>query len=112
MPLLRFVQPTQPMKVIWMRRDESSILRSQQKMKGQKAESAPFGLLQNMKSETELMEAWLNRYPHVSYISIWYEEAMKFPETIAKRVADFVTAGLNQKQASSAIDGTLNHHSS
>jgi hypothetical protein len=95
-----------------MRRDENSILRSQQKMKGQKAESAPFGLIQNMKAETDLMEAWLNRYPHVSYISIWYEETMKFPETIAKRLADFVGANLNQKQAINAIDGTLNHYAS
>jgi predicted AlkP superfamily phosphohydrolase/phosphomutase/tetratricopeptide (TPR) repeat protein len=112
MPLLRFVQPTQPIKVIWMQRDANAILRSQQKMKGESVENAPFNLLQTMKAETRLMEAWLNRYPHIQYIVCKYEDAVGQPVEIAKRLAKFLGPDFNQKSAVGAIDSALNHQSS
>jgi hypothetical protein len=95
-----------------MMRDENIILRSQQKMKGEKIENAPFELLQTMKAETRLMEAWLNRYPHVQYIVCKYEDAVEQPTEIAKQLAQFLGTGFNQLSAVGAIDGALNHYRS
>lgn len=110
MPMLRFVHPSRPLKVIWMVRDETTIVSSQQKMKGETKPVIGFELLQSMQKETQLMEAWLNRYPNVAYIKFQYTEVVANPAAMVKRLKNFIGGTFNEKACIMAIDAKLNHH--
>jgi predicted AlkP superfamily phosphohydrolase/phosphomutase/tetratricopeptide (TPR) repeat protein len=90
LPLLRLLNPTLPLKVIWMQRDFNEIIQSQERMKGSTGKNVPLMLWQHMAHEKELHESWLNRHPHISYIEVDYNETLVQPQKTAEKVARFL----------------------
>lgn len=109
-PLLRLVQPFYPLKVIWMVRNHTSTLKSQQILKGGSVKNAAFSLSQTMLVEEERLASWLNRYPHITYLKIQYEEALAEPDRAAQKIAAFLGRDFDPKAASAIINQQLNHH--
>ncbi len=108
MPLLRLVNPILPLKVIWMERDLAGTLQSQQKMKGAK-NAANFTLLQNMQKEQELMRAWLNQHPHLSYLTLHFNDVLAEPQKAAEKVQAFLGKELQIEQMIAAVKQELKH---
>ena len=89
-PLLRFLKPAIPLKVVWMDRDFGSTLKSQYNMKKVEPKGASFQLLENMQKERALHESWLNQHDHVSYVRIKYENLIQNPKEQLTRLSRFL----------------------
>ena len=109
MPLLRFIEPLKPLKVIWMQRELTKIVQSQERMKGVNSVDISHAIVAKMNSEISLMEEWLNRHPHVSYLKVNYDDVLIKPEQSIQRIARFLNEPLDQPAMISAIKTELKH---
>ncbi len=106
-PLLKFLSPKYRYKVIFMNRDLTEIVKSQQKMRGKDPDALPLRLFEAYKRQLSLVETWKNKEPGVELIYIDYKDALNNTNTVVNKVVSFIDVSMNTKQMSACVDKSL-----
>ncbi|WP_411766579.1 alkaline phosphatase family protein [Winogradskyella sp. A3E31] len=106
-PLLKFLDPQFRYKVIFMNRDLTEIVKSQQKMIGKNPETLPVRLFDAYKKHLKNVDIWKEREPFVEMIYIDYKDVLESPETSIKKIEDFIGVDLKNDKMVQCIDKTL-----
>lgn len=105
--LLKSLPKEYDYKVIFMRRDMSEILRSQQIMLGRDPNEFPMAIANSFQKELEFIKSWEKTEAGVSIEYVDYSETIKNPEAIAKQVNAFLGGDLDEEKMAHVIDPNL-----
>jgi hypothetical protein len=106
-PLLKFLSPKYRYKVIFMNRDLSEIIKSQQKMIGKNADVLPLKLFEAYQKQLKQVEIWKNKEPGVEIIYLDYKQVLDQTEEVAKKLSSFIGLELNTSEMITCVDKTL-----
>ena len=106
-PLLKFLDPKYRYKVIFMNRDLTEIVKSQQKMIGKDSEALPLRLFNSYKKQLSLIETWKDKEPGVELIYLNYKDVLNNTDEALEKVISFVGVGMDKQAMSKCIDKTL-----
>jgi predicted AlkP superfamily phosphohydrolase/phosphomutase/tetratricopeptide (TPR) repeat protein len=106
-PLLKFLSPKHRYKVIFMNRDLSEIVKSQQKMIGKNPDVLPIHLLEAYRKHLKQVETWKIKEPGVELIYVDYKDVINNPRKEIDRVTKFIGLELDTVAMSSCVDKTL-----
>ena len=106
-PLLKFLSPKYRYKVIFMNRDLSEIIKSQQKMIGKNTDVLPLKLFEAYQKQLKQVEIWKNKEPSVEIIYLDYKDVLNQTEQIIEKVSSFVGLDLNASEMMACVDKTL-----
>lgn len=106
-PLLKFLDPKYRYKVIFMNRDLTEIIKSQQKMIGRDTENLPITLFEAFKKQLKNVETWNDKEPGVEILYVDYKEVLDNSEAIIAKVKNFVGVELNSAEMLKPIDKSL-----
>jgi predicted AlkP superfamily phosphohydrolase/phosphomutase/tetratricopeptide (TPR) repeat protein len=106
--LLQYMPPENTYKVIFMERDISEVLMSQQKMLGKSAKDGyPVMLGKTLTDQVAKIKLWLERQANIEVIYINYADLVNNPLAIAQEVAAFTEQGMDISKMTQAIDKKL-----
>ncbi|GLB50448.1 alkaline phosphatase family protein [Neptunitalea lumnitzerae] len=105
-PLLNFTSPAYRYKVIFMTRDLTEVVMSQQKMKGE-AKTLPLQLVEKFKKQLQLVNIWKDKEPGVELIYVDYKELLNGEDATLLKITDFVGIPLDIQKMKGAIDTSL-----
>jgi hypothetical protein len=106
-PLLKFLDPKFRFKVIFMNRDLTEIVKSQQKMIGKNPDILPVNLFEAYKKHLNQVETWKNKEPGVELIYVNYRDVLENPEEESSRINKFLGLDLNPSEMATCIDKSL-----
>ncbi len=106
-PLLKFLNPKYRYKVIFMKRDLTEIVKSQQKMIGKDPETLPMRLFESYKKQLSLVDVWKNKEPGVELIYVDYKDALNNTKEVVDKVMSFIDVSMDAKQMESCVDKSL-----
>ena len=108
--LLKDLPPTNNYKVLFMRRDLAEVLKSQQKMLDRRGET-------NDIEDERMLEIWkdhlwrvgylMKHSDHLECLEIEYKDVVADPESLARRIRDFLGGSLDAGKMASAVDSKL-----
>jgi hypothetical protein len=96
--LLEYLPPQHTYKIIFMEREMSEVLASQQKMLANRHEASTVAdeeLRQQFHDHLRTVKAWLVRQPNIEVLYINFETILADPESFCAGVADFIGLPLN-----------------
>jgi hypothetical protein len=96
--LLEYLPPQHTYKIIFMEREMSEVLASQQKMLANRHEASTVAdeeLRQQFHDHLKTVKAWLVRQPNIEVLYINFETILADPESFCAGVADFIGLPLN-----------------
>jgi predicted AlkP superfamily phosphohydrolase/phosphomutase/tetratricopeptide (TPR) repeat protein len=109
--LLPYLPAKHRYKIIYMQREISEVLISQQLMLGKTREQAiknyPFKLAQTYFGQLERVEQWIDDQPNVDILRVNYADAHNNPRETAIRVIEFLERDLNVEEMIRAVDKQL-----
>ena len=109
--LLPYLPAKHRYKIIFMNREISEVLISQQLMLGKTREQAimnyPFKLAQTYFNQLERVRQWIDEQPNVDLLEISYADAHNHPKETSHKVADFLERDLNLAEMATAVDKNL-----
>ena len=109
--LLPYLPARHTYKVIWMEREISEVIMSQQIMLGKTREQAiktyPFKLAQTYFEQLERVEKWIENQPHVDVLRVQFADAHNHPGATARRVAEFLDMPERAADMEKAVDNAL-----
>lgn len=98
-------------KIIFMNREISEVLISQQLMLGKTREQAiknyPFKLAQTYFNQLEKARKWVQSQPNVDILEVNFSDAHSYPETVAEQVSVFLDRDLDIRKMLKAVDKKL-----
>ena len=106
-PLLKFLSPKYRYKVIFMNRDLSEIIKSQQKMIGKNTDVLPLKLFEAYQNQLKQVEIWKNKEPGVEMIYLDYKQVLEQPEEVTEKLSSFIGLKLNTSEMIACVDKTL-----
>jgi hypothetical protein len=106
-PLLKFLSPKYRYKVIFMNRDLSEIIKSQQKMIGKDQDVLPIKLFEAYNKQLNQVETWKQKEPGVELIYVNYKDVLNNPEETLKKVTSFIGLDLNTTEMMECVDKSL-----
>jgi predicted AlkP superfamily phosphohydrolase/phosphomutase/tetratricopeptide (TPR) repeat protein len=106
-PLLKFLDPKYRYKVIFMKRDLTEVIKSQQKMIGKSTETLPVKLFEAYKGQLKEVELWKNKEPGVEIIYVDYKDVLNNTNDVIDKVTSFVGTNMNADAMSQCVDKTL-----
>jgi tetratricopeptide (TPR) repeat protein len=106
-PLLKFLSPKYRYKVIFMNRDLSEIIKSQQKMIGKNTDVLPIKLFEAYEKQLKQVEIWKNKEPSVEIIYLDYKDVLNQTKEVITKVSSFVGLDLNANEMAACVDKTL-----
>ena len=106
-PLLKYLDPKYRYKIIFMNRDISEVVKSQQIMIGKNPEILPTQLINAYKKHLNQVAIWKDKEPHVELIYIDHKETITNPETTVNKVIKFLDIDLNKFAMSNCVDKAL-----
>lgn len=106
-PLLKFLDQKHRYKVIFMNRDLTEVVKSQQKMIGKDPDSLPVNLLQAYTKQLNQVEVWKNKEPGVELIYLNYKDVLDDTDAAIEKVSAFIGAPLDVEAMASCVDKTL-----
>ncbi|MEZ8002645.1 MAG: alkaline phosphatase family protein [Patiriisocius sp.] len=106
-PLLKHINPKFRYKIIFMKRDLSEVVKSQQKMIGKDVNDLPITLLNAYQDQLNKIEVWKEKEPGVELIYIDYQEVLNDTQAIVDKVSSFLGSTLDHKAMVSAVDKKL-----
>jgi hypothetical protein len=96
-------------RILFMERDLEEILVSQEKMLarlGRKA--APRDEIKRAYTlHLDRLHAWLGQQPNMAIVCVSYNELLEHPETLARRVSEFLDGKANAEKMASTVDPSL-----
>lgn len=107
--LLYDLPPTEQYRVVFMERDLSEVLRSQEKMLQRLGRpAAPAEAMKRAYTlHLERLQEWLGQQAHMQQLRVRYQDLIEFPVREAQRVRDFVGMDLNMDRMAGAVDPSL-----
>ncbi len=110
-PLLKFLSPKYRYKVIFMQRDLTEIIQSQQKMKGKSTDVLPLGLFDAFKKQLHRVEVWKNKEPGVELITVNYkEDVLDNTDDTTKKIQEFLGIELDTEAMNKCVDKGLHRN--
>ncbi|MGM5468688.1 alkaline phosphatase family protein [Flavobacteriaceae bacterium LMO-SS05] len=106
-PLLKFLSPEFRYKVIFMNRDLSEIIKSQQKMIGKNPDVLPVKLFEAYNKQLNQVETWKLKEPGVELIYVNYTDVLNHTEETLNKVTSFIGLELNTSEMMTCVDQTL-----
>lgn len=106
-PLLHFLPARYNYSVIFMDRDITEVLRSQQIMLGKNPANFPMGLAEAYTQNLKKAESWMANQPHVNFLRINYADAIANPAATGEQIAEFLGKDLNIPAMMAAVDASL-----
>ncbi|MFD2822084.1 alkaline phosphatase family protein [Lacinutrix iliipiscaria] len=106
-PLLKFLDPKYRYKVIFMTRDLTEVIKSQQKMIGKNPDVLPVKLYEAYNKHLEKVELWKNKEPGVEIIYINYKDVLNQTSEVIDKVVSFVGLDMNTSAMSKCVDKSL-----
>jgi len=106
-PLLKFLDPQYRYKVIFMKRDLTEIVKSQQKMIGKDPEALPTRLFESYKKHLNLADVWKNKEPGVELIYIDYKDALNNTNEVVDKVVSFIDVTMDTTKMINCVDKSL-----
>ncbi len=106
-PLLKFLSPEFRYKVVFMNRDLSEIIKSQQKMIGKNPDVLPLKLFEAYNKQMNLVETWKLKEPGVELIYVNYTDVLNHTEETLNKVSSFIGLDLNTPEMMACVDQTL-----
>ncbi|MCK6639678.1 MAG: alkaline phosphatase family protein [Bacteroidia bacterium] len=106
-PLLHFLPARYNYTVIFMDRDMTEVLRSQQIMLGKNPENFPMGLATAYAQNLRKAENWMSAQPHVNFLRVNYAEAIANPQLVAEQITEVLGQELNIEKMTAAVDASL-----
>ncbi|PNQ73905.1 hypothetical protein C1T31_06160 [Hanstruepera neustonica] len=106
-PLLKFLNPKYRYKIIFMNRDLSEVLKSQQKMIGKDPETLPTKLFESYLNHLQQVEVWKEKEPGVELIYIDYQDVLNNTKETVTKIEAFVGTQLNTDAMINCVDKTL-----
>ncbi len=107
--LLFDLPPTERYRVVFMQRDITEMLISQEKMlERMNREAAPREAIERAFSKhLEKLQAWLAEQPNFAVLYVKYSDLVVHPEEEARRVSDFLGGQINVQAMAAAVDPSL-----
>ena len=112
-PLLPYLPANRNYKVIWMERPTLELILSQAKMRGDQAslESFPFQKGQQLESEKQRFQNWLNAQPHVEWLSISYPDLVHSnKEELLKKLSTFIGVEISLNHWQKVVEPQLHRN--
>ncbi|OMP30938.1 hypothetical protein BKM32_10115 [Mangrovimonas sp. DI 80] len=106
-PLLKFLDPQYRYKVIFMNRDLTGVVKSQQKMIGRDTDNLPVNLLNAYRKHLKEVEIWKDKEPGVELLYVNYKDLMEHPEEILPEIISFIGLELDGQTMLGCIDKSL-----
>ena len=106
-PLLKHLDPKYRYKVIFMNRDLTEILQSQQTMIGKNKDVLPIHLLEAYQKELITIDTWKDNEPYVELLYVNYSDLFTNAKAITQQIHTFLGTPLDTKAMRSCIDATL-----
>ena len=104
---MKFLDPKFRYKVIFMNRDLTEIVKSQQKMINRDPDVLPTKLFESYNKHLALVENWKDTEPGVELIYVDYPEVLKSPSAILNKIEAFIGLELDKEAMESCIDKSL-----
>jgi predicted AlkP superfamily phosphohydrolase/phosphomutase/tetratricopeptide (TPR) repeat protein len=106
-PLLKFLDPKYRYKVIFMNRDLTEVVKSQQKMIGKNQEVLPVKLFEAYNKHLHQVETWKDREPSVELIYVDYKDVLFNTPEVLEKVTSFIGVDLDKKEMEKCVDPSL-----
>lgn len=106
-PLLKFLDPKYRYKVIFMTRDLTEIVKSQQKMIGKDPETLPMRLFEAYKKHLNIVDVWKNKEPGVELMYIDYKDALNNTEQVVNKIVSFIDIEMDTKKMAACVEKKL-----
>ncbi|MCK7590312.1 alkaline phosphatase family protein [Subsaxibacter sp. CAU 1640] len=106
-PLLRFLDSKYRYKVIFMNRDLTEVVKSQQKMIGKDPENLPLKLFDSYTKQLNKVSIWKENEPGVELIYLNYKDVLYKTDEIISKINSFIGIDLDSKAMKSCVDKTL-----
>ena len=97
--LLEYLPPQHTYKIIFMERDLSEVLASQQKMltnRNEESNVTDDELKQQFQDHLKTVRAWLVRQPNTEVLYVSFNELITNPEPFCVKIADFIGLPINK----------------
>ena len=105
--LLKHVPEDQEYKVIFMNRKIKEILKSQDKMVGEKKDTFSKVLIEAFKKELKVVKQWARENPRMEVLNLHYGDMIKDPQTQAEKIIEFLNAPLDKEKMVNVVDPSL-----
>jgi tetratricopeptide (TPR) repeat protein len=106
-PLLKFLSPEYRYKVIFMNRDLTEIIKSQQKMIGKNPDVLPFKLFEAFNKQLDQVEIWKQKEPGVELMYLNYKDVLDNTDDVINKLSSFIGLDLNASEMIGCVDKTL-----
>ncbi|MGJ8592006.1 MAG: alkaline phosphatase family protein [Aquaticitalea sp.] len=106
-PLLRYLDPKYRYKVIFMNRDLTEVVQSQQKMLGRNPENLPVKLFDSYTKQLNKVDYWKDNEPGVELMYLNYKDVLIDPKAVASKVSSFVGIAMNEEAMGCCVDKAL-----
>lgn len=106
-PLLRYLDPQFRYKIIFMNRDLTEIVKSQQKMIGKDPDNLPLKLFEAYKKNLYQVEAWKDREPGVEMIYVDYKDLLQKTDETLIKVISFIGKDMDKAAMKICVDTSL-----
>ena len=106
-PLLKFLDPKFRYKVIFMNRDLTEVVKSQQKMIGKNPDVLPINLFEAYKKHLRQVETWKKREPGVELIYVDYKDVINNTKKVVDKVVSFIGVDMNKNEMKNCVDKSL-----
>jgi predicted AlkP superfamily phosphohydrolase/phosphomutase/tetratricopeptide (TPR) repeat protein len=109
--LLPFLPAKHRYKIIFMEREISEVLVSQQLMLGKSREEAiknyPFKLAQTFYNQLERVNEWIDQQPYIDVLYVNYQDCHSNPKEVSDRISVFLNRNLPTDAMAKAVDKSL-----
>jgi len=106
-PLLKYLSPKYRYKVIFMNRDLSEVVKSQQKMIGKNPDVLPIHLFEAYNKHLRQVEVWKNKEPSIELVYINYKDVLDNTEDVVEKVTSFIGVDMKKEAMVECVDKSL-----
>lgn len=106
-PLLKFLDPKYRYKVVFMNRDLSEIIKSQQKMIGKDPNALPTNLFESYSKHLSQVGSWKDTQPGVELIYVNYQDVLNQTTMVVDQLESFIGLELKKEDMLSCVDHSL-----
>ncbi len=106
-PLLKFIDPQYRYKVIFMNRDLTEVVKSQQKMLNRDPENLPLNLFDAYTKQLKKVESWKDKEPNVELIYLNYKDVLNNTDEAISKIISFIGKELVKEGMKDCVDKSL-----
>ncbi len=106
-PLLKYLDPKYRYKVIFMNRDLTEVVKSQQKMIGRDPDTLPLKLFDAYTKQLNKVENWKDKEPGVELIYLNYKDVLDNTKESIDKIISFIGVELDRDAMINSVDKSL-----